>query len=127
MRKDVTAPLGDHTIEETVDFLHASGELHANLCMNGPFVRSVQSILCSGFNCQSTCSLGYPMDESFPVRPCYMASKKFPVHLEAAESRRQEGTATKKEFCTVIQYFQRSQGKTPTKSTQNMRFMPWRS
>ena len=35
VRKEVTAPLGDQTIEETVDFLHASGEVHANLSING--------------------------------------------------------------------------------------------
>ena len=42
-----------------------------------------------------------------------MAPPQFPEHLEAAESRRKEGTATKEEICTVIQNFQRRQGKRP--------------
>ena len=42
-----------------------------------------------------------------------MAPPEFPVHLEAAESRRREGTATKEEISTVIKEFQRRQGKRP--------------
>ena len=42
-----------------------------------------------------------------------MAPPEFPEHLEAAESRRREGTATKEEISTVIQNFQRLQGKRP--------------
>ena len=42
-----------------------------------------------------------------------MAPPEFPEHLEAAESRRKEGTATKEEISTVIQNFQRRQGKCP--------------
>ena len=42
-----------------------------------------------------------------------MAPPEFPEHLEAAESRRKEGTATKEEISTVIQNFQRRQGKRP--------------
>ena len=42
-----------------------------------------------------------------------MAPPQFPEHLEAAESRRKEGTATKEEISTVIQNFQRRQGKRP--------------
>ena len=42
-----------------------------------------------------------------------MAPPGFPEHLEAAESRRREGTATKEEISTVIQNFQRRQGKQP--------------
>ena len=42
-----------------------------------------------------------------------MAPREFPVHLKAAESHRSEGTAMKEEISTVIQNFQRRQGKQP--------------
>ena len=42
-----------------------------------------------------------------------MAPPHFPDHLEAAESRRRQGTATKEEISTVIQNFQLRQGKRP--------------
>ena len=52
------------------------------------------------------------MDESLAVGSGH-GSPEFPVHLEAAESRRRKGTATKEEISTVVKEFHRRQGKRP--------------
>jgi hypothetical protein len=87
---ELTVPqIVDYTIPETVNFLHASGE---------------------AFLMKDLALLDIPWMSHSLIGPV-MAPRHFPEHLEAAESRRKQGTATKQEICTVIQNFNRRHGK----------------
>jgi hypothetical protein len=79
--------LVDGTFAETIEFLHASGE---------------------AFLIKDLALLDIPWMSHSLLGPV-MAPLEFPEHLEAAESQRRQGAATKEEICTVIKNFHHRQ------------------
>ena len=110
VRTELTVPEAlNHTVAETVDFLHASGEVHSSLWIKV----FLYKILClQAFLISDLALIDIPWMSHSLLGPV-MAPPEFPEHLEAAESCRKEGTVTKEEIATVIQNFRRRQGKCP--------------
>ena len=102
----------DDTVEETVEFLHASGEVCIHVASLMELIQCL-TLYIQVFLVNYLALLDVPWMSHSLLGPV-MAPPEFPVHLEAAaKSRREEGTATKEEICTVIRNFRRRQGKNP--------------
>ena len=102
----------DDTVEETVEFLHASGEVCIYLASLMELIQCL-TLYIQVFLINYLALLDVPWMSHSLLGPV-MAPPEFPVHLEAAaKSRREEGTATTEEICSVIRNFQRRQGNNP--------------
>ena len=104
--------VADDAVEETVEFLHASGEVRIHIVSLMELIQWLKLCI-QVFLVNYLALLDVPWMSHSLLGPV-MAPPEFPVHLEAAvKSRREEGTATKEEICSVIRNFQRRQGNNP--------------